>query len=222
MNILLITNHIKTAKVYETVFTPHRFKMDSIVLDRQQDVSTLLKAYIGVSLRAIIIDRVDIDLTLIRKYFREADVFFILEKWSDISQQGNDNINVTFRFYLSPVNYAVLVDDIKSICLSKAYLQTGTIELGNVCLDLNAHTISDGEVKISLKKKEFDLLVYLARHKGKVISRVSILENVWDMNSQIITNTVDVHISKIRRILRENFGITNLIKTIPCCGYQLV
>lgn len=222
MRILLISKNYKAVNTYQTLLGKEKLNVESIVYVDSFNLKKQLEPYLCGSIDALILDRVEVEIDEVINAFGNVDVFFVLENWDSLGTIKCNSNNSTYRFYLWPVNYTLLTDDIKSICLFKEYLQAGKIELENIFIDLNTHTISDGETIMSLKKQEFDLLVYLAQNRGKVLSRYSILENVWDMNAQIVTNTVDVHVSKLRKLLRENFGITNLIKTIPCCGYQLV
>lgn len=71
---------------------------------------------------------------------------------------------------------------------------------------------------IFLRNKEFCLLEYFMRNAGRVVSRTQILEDVWDRNICCPTNTVDVHVSALRRKLQD-LQCKKLIKTIHCVGY---
>lgn len=89
--------------------------------------------------------------------------------------------------------------------------------------DLLIHPMSR-EVKrgasiISLRKKEFDLLYFMASHKGQVLNPSQILEQVWDYNSFATTNTVGTHISNLRRKIDMGEG-KKLIHTIHGVGYK--
>lgn len=222
MNILLISNNEKIIRSYETILAKFKVPVRGVILEHTADVNSIFSNITDKQVQAIIIDRMELDMDLLKRHFGDVDVFYIVDDWSLIDESRKAPEEYTYRFYLWPVNYALLADDIKSICKFKEYRQLGTIDMGKVFLDLNTHMISNGETAVTLKNKEYELLLYLANNRGRVMTRISILEQVWDMNTQIITNTVDVHVSKIRKILKDHFGITDLIKTIPCCGYQLV
>jgi two-component system, OmpR family, copper resistance phosphate regulon response regulator CusR len=73
----------------------------------------------------------------------------------------------------------------------------------------------DGK-RIDLCNKEFALLEFFMLNMGQVLTRNDILENVWDHNTNIMTNTVDVHVNKIRR----KIGGDRVIHTVPCVGYR--
>lgn len=170
---------------------------------------------------AIVFDRVLPSLNSLILLKEKVDCFFVVDDFEKIKLFGEGLDGFVLRFYFRPLNYQLLLDDIKSITVVKDYLVLGIVELGGVSLDLNRRSLINNEKEISLKNKEFELLLYLSKNRGKVLSRINILENVWDINSIISTNTVDVHVSKLRKTLKENFSLERLIRTIPCSGYIL-
>lgn len=72
---------------------------------------------------------------------------------------------------------------------------------------------------VFFRKKEFELLHFMFINKGTVIDRNTILERVWRFGSNPFTNTVDVHMSHLRRKLAKNN--INIIKTVHGAGYKL-
>ena len=68
--------------------------------------------------------------------------------------------------------------------------------------------------------KEFSLLEYLLRNKGVAISRTEILEHIWDMNADLLTNTVETHVMNIRKKLNCR-GKKSIIHTIVGVGYKI-
>jgi|GEM_PF-5296471 len=170
---------------------------------------------------AIVFDRVLPSLERLVLLKEKIDCFFIVENFEEVKLFGEGLDGFVLRFYFVPLNYQLLIDDIKSITAIKEYLVFGLVELGGVNLDLNRRSLVNEEKEVILKNKEFELLLYLSKNRGKVLSRINILENVWDINSIISTNTVDVHVSKLRKTLKDNFSLERLIRTIPCSGYIL-
>ncbi len=80
-----------------------------------------------------------------------------------------------------------------------------------------SHSITFNNQRMKLGNKEFELLLFLIANKGKIINRNSILENVWGPNSNPFSNTVDVHIAKIRKKINTNKK--TYLKTIHGAGY---
>ena len=71
-----------------------------------------------------------------------------------------------------------------------------------------------------LSKKEFDLLEFLVRNKNRVVSRVSLLEYVWNYNSSISSRTIDVHIYYLKKKMGDRYG--RFIRSISKVGYIFV
>jgi len=92
------------------------------------------------------------------------------------------------------------------------------IILGDLNIDLAAHRVFLETNEVALTAKEFDLLVHLARHNGRVQTRDYLLEQIWGYSSDVTTRTVDTHIKRLRTKI-GSFG--NLIETVRSIGYRL-
>lgn len=93
---------------------------------------------------------------------------------------------------------------------------TYILQFGDMLLDRRYRQLQIGDRTILLRNKEFALLEFLMLHPQKLLCRNTILESVWDINKTFMTNTVDVHIGKLRRILGEE---NDVIKTVHSIGY---
>lgn len=94
------------------------------------------------------------------------------------------------------------------------------LEHRDLTIDLLRHEVHRGDRSIALRNKEFALLVCLAQNEGKVLTRTYLLEKVWDRNTSILSNTVDVHINRLRHKI-DHPQEAPLIHTVPCAGYKL-
>jgi two-component system alkaline phosphatase synthesis response regulator PhoP len=90
------------------------------------------------------------------------------------------------------------------------------IALGPVMLARGAREVRIGGEEIELTQREFDLLEYLLRHAGQVVSRDQLLESVWGFVSPGETRTVEVHVAQ----LRKKLGRPELIRTVRGVGYK--
>jgi DNA-binding response OmpR family regulator len=88
-------------------------------------------------------------------------------------------------------------------------------------IDLSARRAWRGEEELELTLKEFDLLARLARDAGRVVTRESLMSDVWDMNWFGSTKTLDVHIGWLRRKLGEAPGDLAYIRTVRGVGFSL-
>lgn len=103
---------------------------------------------------------------------------------------------------------------------SQPMLLNGKLTVGDLFLDIPSRSVKRAELAIRLRPKEFQLLEYLMRNQGIVITRGQILEHVWESNTDSFTNTVDVHIRKLRDKVDKPFN-SNLIKTVHGFGYMM-
>lgn len=94
------------------------------------------------------------------------------------------------------------------------------IEIGDITMDIKKRHVERQNRSIKLRNREFILLVCLMKNANKVLTRTYLLEEVWDRNTSILSNTVDVHVSRLRRKIDDGFE-TKRILTIPCVGYKL-
>jgi DNA-binding response OmpR family regulator len=90
------------------------------------------------------------------------------------------------------------------------------IELGPVILARGAREVRVDGTEVELTQREFDLLEYLLRHAGQVVSRDQLLEYVWGFQSPGETRTVEVHVAQ----LRKKLGHPELIRTVRGLGYK--
>ena len=91
---------------------------------------------------------------------------------------------------------------------------------GPLTMDTERHEVTVRGVDVELTRREFDLLRYLLENKEKVISRESLLDNVWGFDFVGETNAVDVYIRFLRAKIDERFDL-KLIHTVRCVGYVI-
>jgi DNA-binding response OmpR family regulator len=99
-------------------------------------------------------------------------------------------------------------------------MRSNIISIKDLVIDLDNQQVMRNGKHISLRKKEFQLLEYLARNVGRVITRDMILDHVWDSIEEPVTNTIDVHIKYLRDHIDKEFD-KKLIKTVHGMGYKL-
>jgi len=108
----------------------------------------------------------------------------------------------------------------------RAVLRRGTRPAGSILkiedleVDRVSHTVRRGSNNIALSPKEFALLEFLMRHEGQPVSRTAIVEQVWKLNFDTMTNVVDVYINYLRRKVDSGYDRA-LIRTIRGVGYQI-
>ncbi|MFT3701596.1 MAG: response regulator transcription factor [Agriterribacter sp.] len=93
-------------------------------------------------------------------------------------------------------------------------------EVGNLQLDIKTKAVSRNGVPIVLTATEYKLLEFFIRNANRVLSRMEILEHVWDINFNLGTNVVDVYVNYLRKKIDKNFE-PKLIQTMVGMGYML-
>ena len=94
------------------------------------------------------------------------------------------------------------------------------LSAGDLRLDLIAHKVSRAGQDIDLLPREYALLEFLLRRKGRVQTRTMLLEGIWDLSFDPQTNVVETHISRLRNKVDKPFG-KELIHTVRGAGYRL-
>jgi DNA-binding response OmpR family regulator len=94
------------------------------------------------------------------------------------------------------------------------------LHFGTLTLDLTRREVLVDDKPLALKPKEFDLLLFLARHRGQVLSRDLILERVWGWEFTGGSRTVDVHVRWLREKIELDPGNPKRIVTVRGIGYR--
>ncbi|HBC73014.1 MAG: Response regulator receiver domain protein (CheY-like) [Candidatus Amesbacteria bacterium GW2011_GWB1_47_19] len=94
------------------------------------------------------------------------------------------------------------------------------LRVADLELDPGKHTVSRAGKGISLTPKEFSILEYLMRHRGEVVTRTMIIEHVWDINYENMSNVVDAFMATLRKKVDKNRSV-KLIHTLHGVGFKI-
>ncbi|RKS94109.1 DNA-binding response OmpR family regulator [Flavobacterium limicola] len=92
------------------------------------------------------------------------------------------------------------------------------LTLGSIKIDIPQHRVLVNEIEVALTQREFELLTYLVKNKGKVCTRTQIIEDVWDIHFEYDTGVIDVFMNAIRKKLNLKIE-QDYIKTVRGVGY---
>ena len=125
-------------------------------------------------------------------------------------------------YLAKPFSFAELVARLEAIARrpGEANVRETSRTTGSLTLDLLGRTAARHGRQIELLNKEFQLLDYLTRHAGQVVTRTMLTEAIWDYSFDPGTNVVDVHISKLRAKI-DGEGDAPMIRTVRGAGYRL-
>lgn len=151
-----------------------------------------------------------------RKEFIDTPVIFLTAK--DTVDETVFGLKAGANDYIKkPFHFAELLERIK-VQLRNKEGEHEHFELGPIKLDTASHQVFKNGIEVYLTQKEFALLEFLLRNKGKVCRRTRILESVWDIHFEYNTGVIDVYINALRKKL-ELGEDENYIQTVRGVGY---
>jgi len=125
-------------------------------------------------------------------------------------------------YLVKPFAFAELVARVRSLLRRAAPVESLRKNIADLVVDLEARRVSRANKSIDLTPREFDLLAYLLRQRGQVVSREMLARDVWGEVNRItpIDNVIDVHVAHLRRKVDEGH-VTKLIHTVRGVGFVL-
>lgn len=123
-------------------------------------------------------------------------------------------------YLIKPFAFEELLARIRAMIRKSAGNNSNVYEIADLSLDTQTRVVKRGDSEIPLSAKEFDILEYMLRNKGIVLSREKIENHVWNFDYSGGTNVVDVYIRYLRKKIDDDYDV-KLIQTIRGCGYVL-
>jgi two-component system, OmpR family, copper resistance phosphate regulon response regulator CusR len=123
-------------------------------------------------------------------------------------------------YIAKPFAFAELAARIRAVLRRGSRPGNALLALDDLTVDRVSHTVQRGGHAIDLSPKEFALLEFLMRHQGQAVTRSAIVEQVWKLNFDTMTNVVDVYINYLRRKVDTGYD-RPLIRTVRGVGYQI-
>jgi heavy metal response regulator len=123
-------------------------------------------------------------------------------------------------YLTKPFSFDELLARIRAILRRQGPDKEVVLRIGNLALDTISHTANRGNKTIQLTTKEYGMLEYLLRNKGRLLTKSQILEHVWDYDFDCNSNIVEVYVRYLRRKIDDGFE-QKLIHTVRGSGYVL-
>lgn len=157
-------------------------------------------------------------LTICRK-LRENGIhtpILILTAKGELSDKVDGLDSGADDYLVKPFAFEELLARIKALSRRPKKTISRILIEGDIVLDSNNLEVKKNGKHLNLSRKEFSLLEYLMRNKGKIVTKENIISHVWDYEAEILPNTVEVFIAYLRKKIGKN-----IIRTIRGFGYQL-
>lgn len=123
-------------------------------------------------------------------------------------------------YLAKPFSFDVLLAHIRALLRRPNEKLEEILQVGDLKLDPSSKKVTRASQEISLTAKEYGVLEYLMRNKGKVLSKEQIISHVWDFDADVLPNNVELFIMFLRRKIDKPFK-SKLIHTVSGFGYKL-
>jgi DNA-binding response OmpR family regulator len=123
-------------------------------------------------------------------------------------------------YLTKPFSFIVLIARLRALVRRGAPARPAVLTAGDLTLDPARRRVERGGEEVRLTPREFSVLAYLMRRAGDVVSKVEILENIWDAHYDGDPNIVEVYIGYLRRKIDQPYDRTS-IETLRGMGYRL-
>jgi two-component system, OmpR family, response regulator len=123
-------------------------------------------------------------------------------------------------YLTKPFDLDELLARLRALHRRSALAGEAPVQVGDLVVDPVSRRVTRSGTEITLSAREFDILYLLASHVGQVITRLNILDEVWDGDTDLRSNVIDVHLAAIRAKIDKPFG-ADTIKTLRGVGYRM-
>jgi two-component system OmpR family response regulator len=221
MRVLVVEDEVRLVETVRRALTAEGFNVD-VALDGAEGLwAATENAYDAVVL--------DIMLPKLSGYrvcqqLREAGVWtpVLMLTAKDGEYDQADAFDLGADDYLTkPFSFVVLIARLRALIRRGAPERPTVLVAGDLQLDPARRRVYRGEQEIALTPREFGLLDFLLRHRGDVVTKTEILQNVWDANYDGDPNVVEVYVGYLRRKIDAPYNRKS-IQTVRGMGYRLV
>lgn len=125
-------------------------------------------------------------------------------------------------YLTKPFAFEELLARVRALLRRPAQLESRVLQVGDLTLDAQTFEVTRAGQPVKLSNKEFALLAFLMRHAGQIVTKEVLISQVWDYESEVLPNTVEVTIRHLRQKLDLAFpDLPPIIKTVRGYGYRL-
>lgn len=185
----------------EAIDAFHESKPDLVLLD------LMLPGMDGIEVCARIREFSGVPIIMLTAKGDTADVVKGLESGAD-------------DYVVKPFNPKELVARVRTRLRPTSQAATGTLQIGDLTLDVAGHEVRRGDARINLTPLEFELLLALAAKPQQVFTREMLLEQVWGYHYKADTRLVNVHVQRLRSKIEDDPDSPRIVMTVRGVGYR--
>jgi DNA-binding response OmpR family regulator len=221
MRVLIIEDEHKIANAIKQGLMQEKYAVDV-----EYDSDSGLGAALNESYDVMIIDRMlpgNLEGIDIARQVRQTNIHtpILLLTAKDQTRDRVEGLNAGADDYLvKPFSFEELLARVRALMRRPAETAGSTLKVGDLTLDPVNYEVSRAGQKLNLSAKEFALLEYMMRNSNRVLSKDNIISHVWDFDSDVLPNTVEVYIGYLRAKIDKPFS-RPLLHTQRGFGYIL-
>lgn len=219
MRILIVEDEQKVAQFLKKGFQAESFSVDVAADGERGSLMARSEPYDAIILDVMLPRRNGMEIL---REVREAGVrtpVLMLTARGDVEDRVK-GLNLGADDYLpKPFAFSEVLARVRAILRrGSSDVSASVLSVADLKMDLLSRRVERAGREVVLTNKEFELLEYLLRSKGRVLSRIILTEHIWDINFDSETNIVDVVINRLRRKIDDDFDV-KLIHTVRGVGY---
>ncbi len=220
MRILLVEDDLDLAQFIRKGLKEEHYAVD-FASDGEEGLTLALENSYDLMILDIMLPKLD-GLTLCRRV-RDKRIMtpvLLLTARNTVEDKVSGFDTGADQFMSKPFAFAELLARIRALLRRGSSQQLAHLQAANLRLDPASHRVWRAGQEITLTNKEYALLEFLLRNKNRVLTRTAIIEHVWDISYDPMTNIVDAHIRALRAKIDRDFS-PPLIATVRGAGYML-
>ncbi len=220
MRVLVVEDHEKIAKSIKRGLEQESFAVDMVHDGESAVLEAVNEDYDAIILDVMLPEKDGFQVVEeIRAEGKNTPVLMLTAK--DAVQDKVTGLNKGADDYLAkPFSFDELLARVRALMRRPTKTLSKKLKCEDLELDIIETTVKRAGKDIQLSKKEFALLEYLLRNQGRIVSKESIREHVWDFDADILPNTIEAYIGYLRTKVDKPFS-KDLIKTVRGFGYKI-
>ena len=220
MRILLVEDDADLAQFIRKGLKEEQYAVD-VAADGEEGLELALNNAYDLLILDIMLPKLD-GLTLCRRIRAKGNMtpVLLLTARNTVEDKVSGFDTGADQFLPKPFAFVELLAQIRALLRRGSAQQIVQLQAADLRLDPASHRVWRAGQEIALTNKEYALLEFLLRNKNRVLTRTAIIEHVWDISYDPMTNIVDAHIRALRAKIDRDFS-PPLIATVRGAGYML-
>lgn len=220
MRILIVEDERSLNKILTQTFEKERYAVDSCFRGDDAEDYLLGAEYDAVLLDIMLPGKSGIEVLRGMRSRKDKTPVLLLTAKDSVSDKVNGLDAGADDYVVKPFSAEELLARVRVMIRRTSGNTSNVFTLGDLEVDCDSRSVRRGGTVITLSGKEFDILEYLIRNSGKVLSREKISNHIWNYGYEGGSNVVDVYIRYLRKKIDDNFE-KKLIHTVRGAGYVL-